>query len=243
MPKTIGRRFARRAIVPRVFRIRAKNRACGIKTSLSVNNGGGGFFIMQLTGSKTLTNLARAFAGECQAHVRYKFIEYGARVQGYSCLAEVIDKIVYNEFNHARMFYTFIQRSNEKLIDDLQVCGGFPFKEKWDLVQNLRLAAEDEEREFKEVYPSFRAIAMEEGFKEISDLYDDVMKVEACHFKLFSELHERLKNGTLYKRDKPVVWKCSACGYESESAEAWEKCPLCNAPQGSVLLSLDFKER
>mgnify|MGYP000645079032 CR=1 FL=1 len=32
-----------------------------------------------LKNSKTYENLARAFAGECQAHVRYMFIEYGEK--------------------------------------------------------------------------------------------------------------------------------------------------------------------
>jgi hypothetical protein len=48
--------------------------------------------------SKTYYNLAKAYAGECQAKTRYEFIEYGARKEGYGAMAEVIDKIVYNEF-------------------------------------------------------------------------------------------------------------------------------------------------
>lgn len=194
---------------------------------------------MQLSDSKTLGNLAKAFAGECQAHIRYKFIEYGARLNGYTSLAELVDKVVYNEFNHARMLYTFIQKSSDEEIKNLQICGGFPFKEKWDLVENLRLAAEDEEQEFKDIYPMFRAVAMEEGFKEISDLFDNLIQVESCHFKLFTELYEQLKGGTLYKKKTKVKWKCSACGYEAESDEAWEKCPLCNAEQGAVMLKIN----
>ena len=67
---------------------------------------------MQLIDSQTYINLARSFAGECQAQTRYKFIEYGARMQNLNCLAEIIDKVIYNEFNHARMFYTYIQKAN-----------------------------------------------------------------------------------------------------------------------------------
>lgn len=64
---------------------------------------------MKLCESKTYQNLAKSYAGECQARTRYEFIEYGARMKGYKYLAELIDKVVYNEFNHARMFYTFLQ--------------------------------------------------------------------------------------------------------------------------------------
>ena len=46
---------------------------------------------MELKKSKTYQNLANAYAGECQAYVRYRFIEYGARYNGFACLAEMID--------------------------------------------------------------------------------------------------------------------------------------------------------
>lgn len=69
-----------------------------------------------LKNSKTYENLARAFAGECQAHVRYMFIEYGARNEGYVALSEIIDKVVYEEFNHARMLYSFLQTADENVI-------------------------------------------------------------------------------------------------------------------------------
>ena len=49
---------------------------------------------MKLIDSKTFSNLARAYAGETQAMTRYRFVEYGARNEGYNALAEVIDKVV-----------------------------------------------------------------------------------------------------------------------------------------------------
>ena len=52
---------------------------------------------MKLIESQTLNNLARAYAGECQARTNYEFIEYGARKQGYKALAEAIDKICFGE--------------------------------------------------------------------------------------------------------------------------------------------------
>ena len=75
---------------------------------------------MKLIDSKTYENLARSYAGECQARVRYEFIEYGARNEGYKQLAELIDKVVYNEFNHARMLYTKIQDASEKPIKNIE---------------------------------------------------------------------------------------------------------------------------
>lgn len=81
---------------------------------------------MKLKDSKTYINLARSYAGECQARTRYEFIEYGARTQGYKALAELVDKVVYNEFNHARMFYTFIQQSEETQVENIDISAGYP---------------------------------------------------------------------------------------------------------------------
>lgn len=193
---------------------------------------------MNLKESKTYNNLAKAYAGECQAYIRYKFIEYGARMQGYECLAEIIDTVVFNEFNHARMFYTFIQKADNKTIDNIDISSGYPFKEKWDLVENLKLAAEDESFEENRIYPEYAKVAREEGFEEIAKLFDDIIQVESCHRKLFTDLYTQMKNGTLYKKPKSVKWKCADCGYEATAKEPWKKCPICGAEQGKVMIKL-----
>ena len=79
---------------------------------------------MQFNESKTFRNLARAFAGECQARTRYQFIEYGAREQGYKALADIIDKIAFQEFTHSRMIYSFIQSADDGTIDNIEICTG-----------------------------------------------------------------------------------------------------------------------
>lgn len=194
---------------------------------------------MKLIESKTFLNLAKAYAGETMAYTRYKFIEYGARNEGYNAMSEVIDKIVFNEFNHARMLYTYIQQaSNKKTVDNIDVCGGFPFKEKWNLEENLKLAAEDEASEVK-IYKAFEKTAREEGFEEVANLFKMIGDVESCHQKQFEDLYAQLSSGSLYKKQKPVKWKCSGCGYESTSEEAWDMCPLCGAKQGFVMLKLN----
>lgn len=194
---------------------------------------------MKLKDSKTFLNLAKAFAGECQASTRYKFIEYGARQQGYKALAEVIDKVVYQEFNHARMLYSFIITADEKGIDNIDICSGYPFKQTWDLIKNLKVAAEDEALEAQQIYPEYAKIAKEEGFDDIAGLFNNIAKIENCHMMLFEDLYTQLKDGTIYKKDKPVKWKCSGCGYEHTSKQAFEVCPVCQAKQGEALLILN----
>ena len=196
---------------------------------------------MNLKQSKTYNNLAKAYAGECQDYVRYKFIEYGARMQGYGCLAEILDTLAFNEFNHARMFYTFIQKADNKTIDNIDIATGYPFKEKWDLVENLKLAAEDESFEENKIYPEYAKTARKEGFEEIAKLFDNIIQVESCHRKLLTDLYTQMKEGSLYKKTTSVMWKCADCGYESTGKEAWKKCPLCESEQGKVMIKLSSK--
>ena len=195
---------------------------------------------MKLRESRTYENLARSYASECQARTRYEFIEYGARYNGYKNIADIIDEIIYQEFNHARMFYTFIQQGEDKQIDDIEISAGFPFREKWDLQENLRLAALDEEKE-SEVYDEFAKTAEEEGFPEIAQLFLDTKAVEEYHRQIFLELYTQMKDKTLYKKDNPVTWICADCGYMATSKEAWDECPLCKAKQGSIKLILTAK--
>ena len=106
------------------------------------------------------------------------------------------------------------------------------------MIENLKISAEDEKHEFTKIYPEHQKIAEEEGFSEIADLYANIIQVESCHNKLFTDLYTQMSEGTIYKKPKPVKWKCAACGYEHTSEEAWKVCPLCLAPQGMVMLKL-----
>lgn len=193
---------------------------------------------MELKNSKTYLNIAKAYAGECMARTRYKFIEYGARKEGYKNIAELVDDVIYQEFNHARMLYTFIQSADKGIIDNIEICGGYPFKEKWNLLENLRLAAEDEEMEELSIYPEFAKVARDEGFDDVAGLFENLIQVESCHKKLFRQLYEQMKNGTLYKKEKEIKWKCLDCGYEEIGKTAFKQCPLCQAEQGSIMLSI-----
>lgn len=196
---------------------------------------------MNLKDSQTYLNLARSYAAECQARTRYEFIEYGARYNGYKNIADIIDEIIYQEFNHARMFYTFLQKGEDAQIDNIQIDAGFPFREKWDLGDNLRLAGEDEANEAR-MYQEFAETARQEGFLEIAQLFLDTLEVEKYHRQIFTELYEQFTNQTLYKKDKPVTWICGDCGYMQTSEEAWDECPLCKAKRGSIKLILDAQK-
>lgn len=194
---------------------------------------------MDLKNSKTFQNLVNAYAGESQAHVRYQFLSYAAKQQKLFQVEEAIKEITKNEFHHARMFYTAIQSADSSVLANLQVCGDYPFKEKWDFLQNFTFAVENETEEHSKIYPGFAQIAREEGLDNIADLFELVAKVENCHSMQLKQLHEQISSGSLYKRQTAVKWKCSQCGHEDTLTQAWEVCPLCKQPQGYVMLNLE----
>ncbi len=196
---------------------------------------------MKLKDSQTYQNLAKAYVAECSARARYEFCEYGFRYNGYEAIATLIDKIAYQEFNHARMLYMKIQDSEMKQVDNIDFCSSLPFKEKWDLLNNLKLLSEDELDEAK-AYLEFSKVAEEEGFEEVAKLFTMIREVEIRHAKVFQELYSQMKDKKLYKKAKEVAWVCPACGYVSFDKEAWQECPLCQAKQGycEVVLPADL---
>ena len=195
---------------------------------------------MDFTRTETFHLLARSFAGECQAGMRYQLTAKAAQTQGLQALADVVRTIAKNETNHARVFFEQLLKhagSTERVRIDAE----YPFH-AGTLAENLRFAAEDETAEAEQIYPSFAATARSEGFEQIALKFEQTAKVEENHRIIFEYLAESFKDGTLYHADHPMIWICSECGYMHTSKDAWTVCPLCGAPQGEVELHLPFRK-
>ena len=197
---------------------------------------------MNLTGTKTLLNLARAFAGESQAKNRYIFYAQKAREEGYANIAAIMDEIIRNEMAHAQAFFNHIINGlpNGKGIENIAFDAGYPFQEG-ETLENMIFAATAEKDECDEIYPGFAKIAEEEGFKAIAFTYTQIAKIEGSHHNIFNKLYEQLQNGTLYNKKTPVEWKCSHCGHTQVGNQPWEICPVCGKPKGfvEILLKMD----
>ena len=193
---------------------------------------------MDFTKTQTFYNLARGFAGECQAGMRYQLTAKAAMKQGYEVLADTIRSIAKNETNHARVFFEALLQ-NAGSCADVHIDAHYPFH-AGTLEDNLRFAAMDEESEAEELYPSFAKIAREEGFGQIALKFEQIAKVESHHRVIFNYLYEAFKDGSLYSADRPMLWVCSECGYMHTSKDAWNICPLCGASQGEVELHLPY---
>ncbi len=195
---------------------------------------------MEFTKTQTFYNLARSFAGECQAGMRYQLTAKMAQAQGLKVLADTIRTIAKNETYHAKTFFEALLK-NAGSQDDIHIDASYPFH-SGTLEENLRFAASDEKSEHETIYPGFAKIARDEGFEQIAFKFEQVAKVENNHMIIFNYLYEAFKDGSLYRAERPMLWICGECGYMHTSKEAFTVCPLCGAPQGEVELHLPFKK-
>ena len=194
---------------------------------------------MQFENTDTFKNLARSFAGECQAGMRYQMIAKLAMKENMKTLADAVKTIAKNETLHATQFFNkMLEKTGSK--DNVQFDAGYPFH-AGTLAEGLNFASLDEQDESEDIYPSFALTAQKEGFEDIAALYKMVAKVEENHKIILQYLCESVKNGTLYKSESPILWICSECGYMHVATEAWKVCPLCKAGQGYVEFHLPFE--
>lgn len=191
----------------------------------------------EMENSQTLKNLARSFAGESQAGLRYQIIADLCIDQGYPTLADELKTIAKNEVQHAKTYYHLLT-NNGGAAQNIEICAGYPF-EKITIEDGLKEAMLAEKEEAEKVYPEFAKIAKAEGFLGIAKKFELTAKVEKEHELKFKYLYENFKNGTLFQVKEPVYWECSVCGHKEAGVKAWNVCPLCNSTQGFVKLKLN----
>ena len=195
---------------------------------------------MQFDETKTYQNLARSFAGESQAGMRYQLIARMATQQGYTTLADTIKVLAKNETVHARRFFEERNKRGCKL-DNIDLDAGYPFH-GGELGECLNFAADDEHQEHAVIYPAFAKDAEEEGFNDVAALFKLVAQVEVRHEMIFKYLHEAFTKGVLFSNEAPILYICSECGYMHTSTKAWDVCPLCKESQGHVELHIPFQK-
>ena len=162
--------------------------------------------------SKTEENLRAAFAGESQARNKYTYFANVARKEGYHYIAKIFEESAENERRHAK--------------DELKLLGGIG-----DTAANLREAIGGEDHETTSMYPTFAQEAEEEGNKDAAILFRQIAKIEAHHRDRYRELLRMVESGAVYKRETPIKWKCSQCGYVLTGTQPPQRCPACKHPR------------
>ncbi len=175
----------------------------------------------QLRGSKTEQNLLTAFAGESQARNRYSYYVSQAKKDGFVQIADIFEETANQEKEHAKRLFKFLEGG------EVKIEAAFPAGVIGGTADNLEAAAGGEHYEWETMYPEFAKIARDEGFDQIADTFEAIAVAEKQHERRYLGLLENIKAGTVFKKDKKVVWRCRNCGYIHEGNEAVDTCPAC----------------
>ncbi|MEO0021034.1 MAG: rubrerythrin [candidate division WOR-3 bacterium] len=182
--------------------------------------------MMNLKGSRTEKNIITAFAGESQARNRYTYFASKARDEGYIQIAQIFEETANQEKEHAKRLFKLLEGGM------VEVKAEFPAGIIGSTAENLKAAADGEHYEWSQMYPEFAQVAEQEGFGNIAAIFRAIAVAEKQHEKRYQELKENIERGRVFRREKPVVWRCINCGYLHEGTEAPEVCPSCAHPQG-----------
>ena len=180
---------------------------------------------MELKGTRTEKNLMAAFAGESQARNRYTYFAGQAKKDGFVQISDIFEETANQEKEHAKRLFKFMTGA------DAEITAAFPFGTIGPTSDNLKAAAAGENHEWTNMYPSFARIARDEGFDDIAHAFTAIAVAEKQHEKRYLDLARNIDQGAVFKKDKPVVWRCRNCGYLHQGPEALETCPACLHPR------------
>ncbi len=175
--------------------------------------------------TQTEKNILTAFAGESQARNRYTYFASQAKKDGYVQISEIFTETANHEKAHAKRLFKLLEGG------EVEVAAAFPAGVIGTTLDNLKEAAGGENYEHTQMYPGFAKVAIEEGFEEIAAIFNAIAVAEKQHEKRYLALATNIENGTVFKREQSVVWRCRNCGYLHEGDEALDECPACVHPR------------
>lgn len=189
-----------------------------------------------LTGTKTAENLAKAFAGESQARMKYMFYAEKAKEEGYPVLQKIFLEAADNERGHAETFYDYLTSGFQKITikPSISVTASLG-----STAQNLLAAAEGERGEWSEIYPSFGRDAEKEGFGIIAESFYKIASVEKRHDERFSHMLDRMTKNIMFSLPHETTWVCINCGLHIAGKSAPEICPACRHSQSYFMTVID----
>ncbi|MFC1590314.1 rubrerythrin [Candidatus Omnitrophota bacterium] len=176
-------------------------------------------------GTQTEKNLLASFAGESQARNRYTYFAGVAKKAGFEQIAAIFLETADNEKEHAKRYFKYLEGG------ETEISASYPAGTIEDTAKNLAASAAGENLEWTKLYKEAEDTARTEGFEEIAVQFKEIAEVEEEHEKRYRKLLKNIKDGSVFKKEKKVKWKCRNCGYVHEGEEAPDKCPACAHPQ------------
>ncbi|MFA7535242.1 MAG: rubrerythrin family protein [Desulfuromonadales bacterium] len=174
-----------------------------------------------LKNTRTEKNILTAFAGESQARNRYTYFAAKAKKEGYVQIADIFEETADQEKEHAKRLFKMLEGG------EVEVTASFPAGVIGCTADNLRESAAGENHEHVSMYPQFAAIAREEGFADIAEVFMAIAVAEKQHEKRYLALLANVENGRVFRREEKMVWRCRNCGYLHEGTDAPDTCAAC----------------
>ena len=188
-----------------------------------------------IKGTKTEKNIVMAYMAESSAYSRYTFYASQAEKENYFPIARIFTETANNELRHAKVYFKMLEGGNLPVTLDVDagVIG--------TTAENLQTAAHEELVEGTQMYEAAAKVAEEEGFDEIAEHFRSIAQIEMRHRRRFLHYLKQVEEGTVWKRDHEIVWKCLVCGYEYKGTEPPVECPACDHPREHYV-AMDYVE-
>lgn len=179
---------------------------------------------------ETLKNLNKAFIGESQARNRYSMFAKQAMKDAYYELEAVFLETAEQEREHAKQLSKMINQLQSKMGKSpgpvmVEAEGAAMFG---STIDNLKSAIGGETYEFESMYPDFAKQAIVDGLPDVAKRLMAISVAEKHHKERYEKLLVAIQDGTLLKKDKPVIWFCRKCGYMHIGLSPPDKCPACD---------------
>ena len=158
---------------------------------------------------KSKKNLEDAFAGESQAHMKYK--AFGDKAEKE------------NLPNVARLFRANSHAEQIHATNHLRTLSGIQSS-----AENLNAAIEGETYEVDEMYPAFIQDSKDEQESAAERMNMWALAAEKVHANLYKKAKAAVDNGQ--DVDLGPIHVCQVCGFTMEG-EAPDLCPVCGTPK------------
>ena len=178
-----------------------------------------------IKGTQTEKNLLTAFAGESQARNRYTFFASVAKKEGYEQISAIFLETADQEKEHAKRLFKFMEGGMAEIV------ASYPAGAITTTADHLKASAAGEYEEWSDMYPSFAAVAEQEGFPEIARVMKAIARAEKGHEDRYKKLLAHLEAQDVFAREEVIEWQCRNCGYIHTGKEAPGECPACAHPQ------------
>lgn len=188
-----------------------------------------------MIGTKTLECLFNAVSAESNSYTIYKSYYERFKKKEIYILYSFFKKLMENELEHYEVFSDLLIKHGveENEIGSTKI--GFLNKdEEMAMLSESKILEEIAEED----YIHFMKIALEEGFEDVAQKFDQIASVERRHKE--DLLYIMTNYESLFKKEEEVYWTCSKCGYVTLGEQPYEECPCCTEPKTFAYSKEDY---